>query len=315
MNRIDSAARRRCSSRGRSRATATSAACTAAPSRRPASACPTSSTPTRRCASPTRSSATACPTSCCAAASRWSSRISSRSPKRSARAGVQPQDRDQRPALRCATSPTRLARLPIRSMQISLDGDTEEIYAAPAAGRLARAGARRLPRRARRGPAARDHVRADPAQHPRGRAGDRAGPLARRLPLQHRPADAHRHRRAALGQARARRRRNIGEFRAVLERQRGVLEGAMELCYDPFTMAKGCARASPSRRRRCWCCPTAGSRWRRRCRTSAPICAATSLREAWEAYRDAWRDDTVLAAVRGAIADAVAPRAKRTRGS
>ena len=53
---------RRCSSPGRSRAIATCAACTAAPNRRRASACPTSSTPTRPCASPTRSSAWACPT-------------------------------------------------------------------------------------------------------------------------------------------------------------------------------------------------------------------------------------------------------------
>ena len=64
----------------------------------------------------------------------------------------------------------RLARLPIRSVQISLDGDTEATYAPPAGRRVPGRRPRCLPRGARRRHAARDHVRADPHQPARGRA-------------------------------------------------------------------------------------------------------------------------------------------------
>ena len=74
---------------------------------------------------------------------------------------------------------------------------------------------------------------------------------------------------------------------------------------------RACARASPRPRRRCSSCPTAGSRWRRRCRRSAPICAATRLAEAWEAYRNAWRSDTVLASARRAVVRPDAPCARQ----
>ena len=59
----------------------------------------------------------------------------------------------------------RLARLPIRSVQVSLDGDTEDVYGRQRPGGVARQGACRLPRGARRGTAARSHVRADAHQH------------------------------------------------------------------------------------------------------------------------------------------------------
>ena len=136
----------------------------------------------------------------------------------------------------------RLARLPIRSIQVSLDGDTAGGLRAPAAGRLAREGARRVPRGARRRPAARDHLRADAAQHPRGAAPSSSAPARSARSASIPAADAHRHRRAALGQARARRRRSIGSYRDVLERQAAILEGELEFCYVPFTMAGRAAR-------------------------------------------------------------------------
>ena len=91
----------------------------------------------------------------------------------------------------------------------------------PAAGRLARPGARGLPRGARGWAAARSHVRAHARQHRRAAGGDRARAVARRVPLQHRQADARRHRGAALEHARADARTNTGEFRETLDRARG----------------------------------------------------------------------------------------------
>ena len=148
--------------------------------------------------------ATRCPTSCCAAASRWSCRISSRSPRRWATPACSSRSK---PTASASTPrwPQRLARLPIRSIQISLDGDTEETYQRPAAGRLARQGARGVPGGARRRAAARDHLRADAPQHPRARRRHRACPRLGRVSLQHRQADAHRHGGAPVGTSSSRR--------------------------------------------------------------------------------------------------------------
>ena len=121
----------------------------------------------------------------------------------------------------------------------------QEVYERQRPGGSLAQGACRLPRRAGGGPAAGNHVCADPAQHSRGRGGDRARPLARRLPVQHRPAHAHRHRRAAVGQARADAERSTREFRRRCSSGTTSVEGAMELCYDPFSMrGRRCAPAS-----------------------------------------------------------------------
>ena len=118
------------------------------------------------------------------------------------RAGVHAEDRNQRPALRRAVA-ARLARLPIRSIQISLDGDTQEVYARqrPGASLAKTHAACRAVRRA--GLAAGSDLRADPAEHRSGRGSDRPGALARRVPLQHRAVDAHRPGGAAVAQDRA----------------------------------------------------------------------------------------------------------------
>ena len=75
------------------------------------------------------------------------------------RAGVQLKIETNGQRLDAATI-ERLARLPIRSIQISLDGDTEETLPAAASGRLARPGARGLPRGTFGWAAAGSHVRA-----------------------------------------------------------------------------------------------------------------------------------------------------------
>ncbi len=100
----------------------------------------------------------------------------------------------------------RLARLPIRSVQISLDADSEDVYQRQRpGGSLAKVHAAcravrdaGLPLEVTFAPT---RLNIDEALR-RHRAGSRAGGVS----SQYRTADAHRHRRAALGQARARRR-------------------------------------------------------------------------------------------------------------
>ena len=115
----------------------------------------TSSTPTRPCAWPTTSCAAASPTSCCAAASRSSSPTSSPSAEALGNAGVNLKIETNGQQFDTAVA-ARLARLPIRSIQVSLDGDTRGGLRTPAGGRVPRHGARGMPRRPRRRVAARE---------------------------------------------------------------------------------------------------------------------------------------------------------------
>ncbi len=93
----------------------------------------------------------------------------------------------------------RLARLPIRSIQVSLDGDSQEVYERQRpGGSLAKAHAAcRAAREA--GLPLRNHVCPDAPQPARSRGGDRARAGARRIPLQHRQAHAGRHRGSLVG--------------------------------------------------------------------------------------------------------------------
>jgi hypothetical protein len=192
---------RRSSFPGSSPAIAISAVFTAAPNPRPASAFPTSSTPVEamrvvdeivRNEVPLRDALSV--------ASRWSSRTFFAVAEALGRAGVQLKVETNGQRLDDATV-ERLARLPIRSIQISLDGDTEETYGRQRpGGSLARAHAacRRvtaaaLPLEVTFAPT-RINIEELPAV-PRAREG------ARRLPLQHRQADARRHGGPALGLA------------------------------------------------------------------------------------------------------------------
>jgi hypothetical protein len=76
----------------------------------------------------------------------------------------------------------------------------------------------------------------------------------------------------------------------------------MEVCYIPFSMEKGCGEAGRHATLAHWC-----SRWTVKVAAALPhICAdfrSQTLAEAWQAYRDAWHDASVLLAIRRAIAD------------
>ena len=195
----------------------------------------------------------------------------------------------------------RLARLPIRSIQVSLDGDTEEVYqrqrpggslaAAHAACRAIRAAGLPLeitfaPTRLNIHEAEQVIVRARSLGAFRLNTGKlmRIGTAARLWDkLEPDPAQYR-------------------EFLDVLARQQVV--GAMELCYVPFSMEEGLRGSLAQPPATLLVLPDG----RVKVAAALPhICAdlrKDTLAEAWQAYRRAWRDASVLAAIRRAIADA-----------
>lgn len=198
----------------------------------------------------------------------------------------------------------RLARLPVRSVQISLDGDTPEVYSRQRPGAsLAKA-------------------------HAACRAVRAAGlPLEvtfapTRLNIHE--AQAVIERAAALGAFRfntgalmrigtaARRWAKLepGEeqyerFREGLDRAQQALDrGAMELCYTPFSMADGLRSSLHDPPATLLVLPNG---WVKVAAALPHVCADLrrhTLAECWGRYRAAWRDEAVTSAVRSAIEDA-----------
>ena len=201
-----------------------------------------------------------------------------------------------------AAAGRRLASLPIRSVQISLDGDSQEVYARQRpGGSLAKAHAAcravrdaGLPLEVTFAPT---RLNIDAAESVIERAVSlgafrfntgalmRIGTAARlwqRLepsPLQYRT------------------------FRALLDRLARSLAGKLELCYEPFTVADGLRASLAVPPATLLVLPNGLVK----VAAALPqICAdlrRQSLAQAWQAYRDAWSGDTVPGLVRGAVAD------------
>ena len=196
----------------------------------------------------------------------------------------------------------RLARLPIRSVQISLDGDTEDVYRAQRpGGSLARA-------------------------HAACRAVRDAGmPLEvtfapTRLNIHE--ARAVIERAAVLGAFRFNTGRlmrigtaarlwdrlepDAAQYRAflcMLEEQAAFLEGRLELCYVPFSIADGLRASLQEPPATLLVLPNG---WVKVSAALPQICAdlrRSSLQQAWTAYCGAWRDGALLADARGALLD------------
>jgi MoaA/NifB/PqqE/SkfB family radical SAM enzyme len=194
----------------------------------------------------------------------------------------------------------RLARLPIRSIQVSLDGDSEAVYSRQrAGGSLIRA-------------------------HAACRAAREAG-----LPLEitFAPTRINIHEAAAVIE-RARTfgafRFNTGKlmrigtaarhwervapaeeayraFRAVLDRE--SRRPGMELCYEPFSVADGLRAAVEQPPATLLVLPNG---WVKVAAALPEICAdlrRVNLSQAWDSYRSAWRGATISSAVRDAIED------------
>jgi len=196
----------------------------------------------------------------------------------------------------------RLARLPIRSIQVSLDGDTQDVYAQQRLGAsLTKA-------------------------HAACRAARDAG-----LPLEvtFAPTRLNLHE-AAMVVARARAlgafRLNTGRlmrigtaaklwdklepdaeqyenFRRMLDRMARELEGVMELWYEPFDVGAGLAESLASPPATLLVLPNG---WVKVAAALPHICAdlrRDRLETAWQAYQNAWRDGTVLSSARHAMSD------------
>ena len=196
----------------------------------------------------------------------------------------------------------RLARLPVRSVQISLDADTQETYGRQRPG----------------GSLAKVHAAC--------RAARAAGlPLevtfaSTRLNLHE--ADAVIERARILGAFRF----NTGklmrigtaarlwgkleptaaeytQFRATLDRQSVRVGSEMELCYSPFEMNEALRQNLTEPPATLLVLPTG---WVKVAAALPHICAdlrRDTIAEAWAAYRKAWASDAVSAAIRRAIGD------------
>ena len=196
----------------------------------------------------------------------------------------------------------RIARLPVRSVQVSLDGDSQEVYESQRpGGSLALA-------------------------HAACRAVRKAG-----LPLEVTFAPT----RLNIHEARAviRRARTLGafrfntgqlmrvgtaarlwgrlepsavqyaEYRALLAREAATVGQEMEFCYSPFTLEEALSESLIEPPATLLVLPNG---WVKVAAALPQICSdlrKSSLEQAWRAYCGAWRDDAVIAAVRRAVSD------------
>jgi len=197
----------------------------------------------------------------------------------------------------------RLAQLPVRSVQISLDGDTQAVYArqrpggslqqAHAACQAVRAAG--LPLEITFAPT-QLNIHEAPAVIERARALGafrfntgrlmRIGTAARRWEkLQ--PSAAQ-----------------YAEFRELLDTSaRSVGNATMELCYTPFSMVDGLSGSVEDPPATLLVLPNG---WVKVAAALPHICAdlrCHTLADSWERYRAAWRDKMIVAALHRAIQD------------
>jgi len=196
----------------------------------------------------------------------------------------------------------RLARLPIRSVQISLDGDTEATYArqrigaslaaAHAACRAVRAAGMPLeitfaPTRINLHEAEQVIERARSLGAFRFNTGRlmRIGTAAR-LWDRLEPSEAE-----------------WNEFRGLLDRAARRLADEMELCFEPFEIRAGLEASLESPPATLLVLPNG---WVKVAAALPQICADLRhdrLDDAWNAYRVAWQSDKVLSAARQVVAE------------
>jgi MoaA/NifB/PqqE/SkfB family radical SAM enzyme len=196
----------------------------------------------------------------------------------------------------------KLARLPIRSIQISLDGDTQQVYERQRPGAsLAKAHAAC---RAVREAGLPLEITFAPTRlniHEAGAVIERARALgafrfntgrlmrigtAARLWDKLEPTDDQ-----------------YADFRRLLARMASPVEGGLELCHEPFDVEAGLRASLVTPPATLLILPNG---WVKVAAALPHICAdlrLVGLAEAWQAYRDAWRSDTFLASTRRAIGD------------
>ncbi len=197
----------------------------------------------------------------------------------------------------------RLARLPVRSVQLSLDGDTPATYARQRpGGSLAKAHAACRAVRAAGLPL---EVTFAPTQfniHEAQAVIERAvalGAFRFNTGRLMRIGTA-----ARLWDKLAPSTEQYERFRETLARARSAPENAaMEFCYTPFSMTDGLRVSIEEPPATLLVLPNG---WVKVAAALPHICADLrrhTLAESWRRYRDAWRDETLLAALHRAIED------------
>ena len=199
-----------------------------------------------------------------------------------------------------AAAAERLARLPVRSIQVSLDGDSQEVYAAQRpGGSLAKAHAAC---RAARGAGLPLEVTFAPTRlnlHEVTAVIQRARALGAfrfnsgRL-MRVGTASRHWLRLAPPEEA-------WSELRGLLAREAARRD--MEVCYEPFTLEDGLRESLREPPATLLVLPNG---WVKVAAALPYACAdlrQCSLGEAWAAYRRAWQEDAIAEAARVAIAD------------
>jgi MoaA/NifB/PqqE/SkfB family radical SAM enzyme len=194
----------------------------------------------------------------------------------------------------------RLARLPIRSVQISLDGDTQDVYAAQRPGAsLAKAHAACALVRQTGMPLEVTFAPTRLNLHQAEAVIDRALSLgAFRFNTGHLMRIG---RAARLWGKIAADEAAYDAFRAMLHRRAQLIDGTMQICHEPFTVEAGLQQNLDSPSATLLVLPEG------HVKVVAPVgftCGDVrymTLAEAWESYRDAWYNRTVLAAIHRAI--------------
>jgi MoaA/NifB/PqqE/SkfB family radical SAM enzyme len=194
----------------------------------------------------------------------------------------------------------RLAKLPIRSIQVSLDGDTEAVYASQRpGGSLAKAQAAcraivaaGLPLEVTFAPT-RMNLHEAEAVLERVRS---LGAFRFNTGRLMRIGTAARHwARVAPDEA------AYAAFRAMLGRQ--ASQGGIELCYEPFSMDEALRASIDEPPATLLVLPNG---WVKACAALPHICAdlrQRNLAGAWDDYRSAWHSATMVSAVRAALDD------------
>ncbi|HSB49622.1 MAG TPA: radical SAM protein [Burkholderiales bacterium] len=193
----------------------------------------------------------------------------------------------------------RLARLPVRSIQVSLDGDSQEVYERQRpGGSLAKAHAACRAVRAAGLPLEITFAPTRLNLHEAGAVVRRAHALGAfrfntgKLMRVGTAARLWERLESAAGQYR--------DFRGLLEREARNLGGQMEFCYSPFTLGDALQASLSEPPATLLVLPNG---WVKVAAALPHICAdlrRESLAEAWAAYCGAWRDEAVLAGIRRA---------------
>ena len=194
----------------------------------------------------------------------------------------------------------RLAHLPIRSIQVSLDGDTQEVYARQRpGGSLSKAhdACRRvriagIPLEITFAPTRLNLHEAEAVI----RRARQLGAFRFNTGKLMRIGTAARHWSKLEPSA-----EEYATFRAMLDRQASF--NGFELWYEPFSLDEGLRRSAEQPPATMLVLPNG---WVKVSAALPHVCAdlrRVSLRDAWNAYRDAWHGPTVAGALQDAIAD------------